>query len=103
MTITDRLGAADIRLVPCQATNTAAEVAQLFFNHWYCENRLPLKIITDRDRLFMSHFWKELHKIMGVKLKMSSTYHLETDGATERTNKTVNQMLRFHVNRQQKG
>src|ERR1700676_4123244 len=51
----------------------------------------------------MSKFWKVLTKLTGVKLKMSSLYHPETDGASERSNKTVNQALRFHVERNQRG
>ena len=51
----------------------------------------------------MSKFWKALHRLTGVKLKMSTSYHPETDGASERTNKTVNQILRFHVDRNQSG
>ena len=42
-------------------------------------------------------------RLTGVKQKMSSAYHPETDGASERTNKTVIQALRFHVQRNQKG
>lgn len=52
----------------------------------------------DHDKLFVSRFWKELYKITGVKLKISFTYHPETDRVIEQTNKTINQMLHFHVN-----
>jgi hypothetical protein len=72
-------------------------------DHWYCENGLPLEIISDRDKLFVAKFWKALHKLTGVKLKLSTAYHPETDGSSECTNKTVNQCLRFHVERNQKG
>jgi len=78
-------------------------MAHLFFTHWYCENGLPLEIVSDRDKLFLSRFWKELHKLTGIKLKMSTAYHPETDGASERTNKTVIQCIRFAVERDQKG
>jgi hypothetical protein len=102
ITFTDRLGGADIRIIASRTDITAPELATLFFDHWYCENGLPLDIISDRDKLFISQFWKALHKLTGVKIKMSTAYHPETDGASERTNKTVNQMLRFHVDRHQK-
>lgn len=81
----------------------AKEIANLFFNHWYCENGLPLSIVSDRDKLFTSKFWKSLHKLTGIKLKMSTAYHPQTDGASERTNKTVNQALRYFVDRRQCG
>ena len=80
----------------------AKEFAQLFFNKWYCENGLLLEIVSDRDWLFLSCFWAALHKCAGIKLKMSSTYHPETDGSSECTNKTVNQLLRYYVDHEQK-
>jgi hypothetical protein len=102
LTITDRLGS-DIQIIPTRTDITTEELAVTFIDHWYCENGLPLEIISDRDKLFVAKFWKSLHKLSGVKLKMSSTNHSETDGSSERTNKTVNQCLRFHVERNQKG
>ena len=44
---------------------------------------------------FTSHFWQELNQLLGVKLKMSSAYHPETDGSTERANRMVTQMIRI--------
>ena len=102
LSMTDRLGA-DIRLVPCRDTISARDLAVLFFDHWFCENGLPTEIVSDRDKLFLSKFWRALHKLTNVSLKLSSTYHPESDGASERTNKTVNQCLRFLVERNQRG
>ena len=102
VTFTDRSGS-DIRIVPTKTTLTAEELAQIFFKEWYCENGLPLEIVSDRDKLFISRFWKALHKLTNVNLKMSSAYHPETDGSSERTNKTVIQCIRFAVERDQKG
>ena len=99
---TDRSGS-DIRIVPTKTTLTAEELAQIFFKEWYCENGLPLDIVSNQDKLFVSQFWKALHKLTNVNLKMSSAYHPETDGASERTNKTVIQCIRFAVERDQKG
>jgi hypothetical protein len=102
MTMTDALGS-DIWIIPTKMTLSAEECAENFFTHWYCENGLLKAIGCDRDKLFISQFWRALCKLMGVKLKMSSAYHPETDGSSERTNKTVNQCICFHVNRSQKG
>jgi len=74
-----------------------------FFDEWYCENSLPTDIISDRDKLFISRFWKALHHLTGIKLKMSMAYHPETDGASECMNKMVNQALQFHVEHNQLG
>ena len=105
ITITDCLGS-DIQIIPSLSSLTAEQFAEIFFDRWYCENGLPLDIISDRDKLFMSRFWKALHKLTGVKLKMSTSYHPQTDGSSdssERTNKTVIQCIRFAVERDQLG
>lgn len=93
----------DIRLVPTQNSLTAKQLADLFFDNWFCENGLPLSIVSDCDKLFLSQFWKALYARTGVKLKLSTAYHPEMDGASKRTNKTIIQVLRFHVTQNQKG
>jgi len=102
LTITDRLGA-DIRLIPCRKDMTAKQLAEAFFNHWYCENGLPKDIVSDRDKLFLSRFWKHLHELLGIDWKLSMAFHPETDSRSEHTNKTVNQALHFHVDHNQHG
>ena len=102
VTFTDRLGS-DIQIIPTTSTLTADKLAELFFDKWYCVNGLPLNIVSDRDKLFMSQFWKSLHTLTGIKLKMSTSYHPETDGSSERTNRTVIQCIRFAVERDQLG
>jgi hypothetical protein len=102
LSITDRLHS-DVRILPTRCDITAEDLAILFFNNWYCKNGLPLNIVSDRDKLFVSKFWKAVTAITGVKLKMSSAYHPETDGVSKRSNKTINQSLRYHVRRNQKG
>ena len=101
-TMTDRSGL-DVRIVPTRTDISAEDFAQVFFDNWYCENGLPRDIILDRDKLFISQFWKGLTRIAGVKLGLSTAFHPEMDGASERTNKMVNQCLRYHVARNQKG
>ena len=100
---TDHLGS-NLQIVPTKAMLTAERMAELFFDRWYCENRLPLEIIFNCNKLFMSNFWKALHSLTGVKLKMSTSYHPETDGSSEHSNKTVIQAISFHFDeRNQKG
>jgi transposase InsO family protein len=69
-------------------------MAELVFEHVYKLHGLLKYIVSDRDSLFTSIFWKRLHELIGVKLKMSSAYHPETDGSIERANRTVTEMLR---------
>jgi hypothetical protein len=102
LTMTDCLGS-DIQIIPTRTDVTAEALASLFFKHWYCENGLPTDIVSDRDKLFVSKFWRALHHLTGVKLKMSTAYHPQTDGSSEHSNKTVNQCLRYHVRWNQKG
>jgi hypothetical protein len=102
LSITDRLHS-DICIIPTRIDITAEDLAVLFFNNWYCENGLPLEIVSNHDKLFVSAFWKVLHRLTGIKLKLSSAYHPQRDGTSERSNKTINQAIRYHVRRNQKG
>jgi hypothetical protein len=81
----------------------AEDLAVIFFYKWYCKNGLPLEIVLNCDKLFMSKFWQVLHKLIGIKLKMSMVYHSESDGVSKQTNKTVNQCLCYHVEHNQMG
>ncbi|WOH15435.1 hypothetical protein DCAR_0934976 [Daucus carota subsp. sativus] len=54
---------------------TATTVAQVFLDNIYKLHGLPNSIVTDRDKLFTSHFWKELFKLVGMKLNISTSYH----------------------------
>ena len=100
--MTDSIGS-DIQLIPTVTTLTVEQMALLFFNHWYCKNGLLMTIICDCDKLFILCFWKSLHKLIRVLIKMSSAYHPETDGSSERTNKTIDQSLWYFVQQNQKG
>jgi hypothetical protein len=55
LTITDHLGT-DVCFIPCCTTASAQDVAKLFFTYWYCKNGLPVDIVSDRDKLFVSAF-----------------------------------------------
>lgn len=101
-TITDRLGA-DFRPIATRTDISAEQFADIFFDQWYCKNGLPDDIVSDRDKLWLSRFWLALNKLTGVKLKLSSSYHPQTDGSSERLNKTVIQLLHYHIARNQKG
>ncbi|GAA5991079.1 hypothetical protein JCM11641_002320 [Rhodosporidiobolus odoratus] len=100
LTITDRLSGYT-RLLPCSSKDGAHEVAGVFFEGWVRLFGQPERIVSDRDKLFTSRFWKAPHKRMGSKLQMSTSFHPETDGRSERTNKTAVQVLRSMVSRRQ--
>lgn len=86
-----------VHLVPSRTDYKAKDVAELIFEYVYKLYGLPKNIISDRDVLFTSHFWRELHKLIGVNLRMSSAYHPQSDGSTERANRTITQMIRNSI------
>ncbi|MGH7240310.1 MAG: hypothetical protein ACREHG_09660 [Candidatus Saccharimonadales bacterium] len=103
MTITDR-SSGHVRILPTTSTaTTAKQIAELFFTGWFPTFGIPMEIICDRDKIFMSKFWKTMFKLLKVDIKASTAYHPQTDGSSERTNKTVIQLLRNHVDRHQQG
>lgn len=65
---------------------TALKVAQRFVEEIYRLHGLPEEIISDRDKIFTNLFWQELFSGMGKELRMSTSYHPQTDGQTERVN-----------------
>ena len=100
LVITDRL-TNYVRIEPTYSTATAPDIALLVYNTWFRQFGLPQRIVSDRDKLFMSQFWKTLHKLLGIEIRASTSYHPQTDGSSERSNKTVIQALRNYVNRRQ--
>ncbi|KAL0439603.1 UNVERIFIED_CONTAM: Transposon Ty3-G Gag-Pol polyprotein [Sesamum latifolium] len=73
---------------------TATSVAKVFFDHICKLHGLPVSIVSDRDRLFTSKFWKELFTLSGVSLDMSTAYHPQSDGQTKRVNQCLENYLR---------
>ena len=85
-------------LIPTTTTVKAEGVAKLYFDQIYRLHGLPKFIVSDRDTKFTGAFWRTLQRMVGTDLMMSTTDHPQTDGQTERTNRTVLQILRMYVN-----
>ncbi|KAK9723940.1 hypothetical protein RND81_05G035500 [Saponaria officinalis] len=78
-------------------TWSKAELAKAYVKHVLRLHGVSRDIISDRDSRCISHFWGELQVALGTQLKMSTTFHLATDGQTERTIQTLKDMLRACV------
>ncbi|GJT59029.1 putative reverse transcriptase domain-containing protein [Tanacetum coccineum] len=82
--IVDRL-TKSAHFLPMKKTDSIEKLAQLYLKEIVCKHGVPTSIISDRDSLFTSRFWKSLQEAMGTQLDMSTAYHPETDGQSERT------------------
>ncbi|KAD3337084.1 hypothetical protein E3N88_32604 [Mikania micrantha] len=69
-------------------------LAKLYVNEIVSRHGVPISIISDRDSRFMSRFWQTLPNALGTQINMTTAYHPQTDGQTERTNQTLEDMLR---------
>jgi len=72
--------------IPLSHPFTTFQVALVSMNQVYKLHGLPKALISDRDRIFTSNIWKESFKLLKVDMLMSSAYHPQTDGQTERVN-----------------
>lgn len=86
-----------VHLAPCNDSLTAEQFADLFVKTIFCQHGLPMDIVSDRDTRFTSGFWSQVCKILGIKQNMSTAFHPQTDGQTERVNRTLEEVLRAYV------
>jgi len=101
LTVTDHDCTKAAVFIPCKESMTAEETAGLIVQHIFPQFGLPLKFISDRDPKFASRFIRGLCKGTGTTQNISTAYHPQTDGQSERTNQWLEQYLRFWVNERQ--
>ena len=94
--IVDRL-TKSAHFLAIRETDKMEKLARLYIKEVVSRHGVPTSIISDRDARFTSNFWRSLHKSLGTRLDMSTAYHPQTDGQSERTIQTLEDMLRACV------
>ncbi|KAL0147986.1 hypothetical protein M9458_056713 [Cirrhinus mrigala] len=82
------------RLIPLKGLPTALETAEILFNHVFHYYGIPEDIISDRGPQFISRVWRSFFRLLGVTISLSSGYHPQTNGQTERKIQEVGRFLR---------
>ncbi|KAJ8771673.1 hypothetical protein K2173_026850 [Erythroxylum novogranatense] len=82
---------------PVRENNSLDQLAQKYVTEIVRLHGVPVSIVSDRDSRFTSRFWQSLQSAMGTRLHFSTAFHPQTDGQSERTIKTVEDMLRACV------
>ncbi|GKB48342.1 putative mitochondrial protein [Tanacetum coccineum] len=93
MVVVDRLSKL-AHFVPMKHPFTTSSVVIVFIREIVRLYGIPCSIISDRDKIFVSHFWRELFKYQGTVLKRSTTYHPQTDGQSKVVNRNLETYLR---------
>src|SRR6266702_1546283 len=101
LTITDHDCTKAAIFIPCNETITSEGLAKLYLQHIYPHYGIPRRLITDRGMQFISIFMRTLCKTLGIKQNISSAYHPQTDGQSERNNQWLKQYLWHWSNTQQ--
>jgi transposase InsO family protein len=83
--------------IPLKHPFTALQVAKAYMTNVFKIHGLPQAIISDRDRIFTSTLWQELFRLSQTELRLSSSYHPQSDGQTERVNQCLEAYLRCAV------
>ncbi|KAL4025962.1 hypothetical protein IC575_014368 [Cucumis melo] len=94
--IVDRL-TKTTRFIPIKMTSTLDQLARLYIDKIVGQYGVPVSIVSDRDLRFTSKFWPSLQKAIGIWLKFSTSFHPQTDGQSERTIQTLEDMLKACV------
>jgi len=101
LVIVDRLSKMT-HFAPTTSDVDGVATARLFMDYVFKRHGLPERVVTDRGTQFRGQFFAELARLLGTKQDLSSAYHPQTDGQTERMNRVLEEMLRHYVNPTQK-
>ncbi|GJU57909.1 putative reverse transcriptase domain-containing protein [Tanacetum coccineum] len=94
--VVDRL-TKSAHFLPIREDYKTEKLAKIYTNEIVARHGVPVSIISDRDGRFTSHLWQAFQEALGTRLDMSTAYHPQTDGQSERTIQTLEDMLRACV------
>ena len=100
LVVVDRLSKA-AHYIKTTADVNSKQIAQLFFNNIFRLHGIPDSVVSDQGTQFISKFTRALAELVGIQQKISTSFHPQTDGQTERINAIVEQFLRGYCNYQQ--
>ncbi|MBW0500141.1 hypothetical protein O181_039856 [Austropuccinia psidii MF-1] len=90
--VVDRFSKMEI-FIPAYGRITSLEFSQIFISHVFSKHGLPVSIVSDRGSLFVSSFWTNLWQQLKISRDLSTAFHPETDGQTERVNQILEQYI----------
>jgi hypothetical protein len=100
LVIVDRM-TKQAHFVPTSKKLSSSQTAKIYLEHVFRLHGSPEQIVSDRGPQFVATFWKRFHELLGTKVSLSTAFHPQTDGQTERMNQVLEQYLRIFCNDQQ--
>lgn len=86
-----------VHIWPCKTQVSSEDMVNIFLQAVFRLHGVPREIVSDRDPRFTADFWSQMFKRLGTRFNMSTSNHPQTDGQTERANRTIEEILRCYV------
>jgi hypothetical protein len=96
MVVVDKL-TKETHFISVKTTHKTSNIVKIYMKEVYMLHVVLKAIVSNKDPKFTFNFWKGLLKVFGTNLNLSTTYHLESNGKIERTNRIIKDMLRMYV------
>lgn len=90
-----------IRIIPTPSNVTTIQTAEIYCKHKNTHHGLSQVIISDRDKVFISNFWKEIFRFIGTKVRTSTAYYPQKNGQPDVMNRKIEELIRGYVNLKQ--